>query len=97
MALKLTLLVQPLLQWLMGCLQNTVPGIPILGALNMEYRLTNRRRNTLQNMVPEAPPQTQAQTTYAMQVATRPPPPQTPTDKSVTLSKRWGMQKLYLY
>ena len=41
--LKMTVEVQLLLQWLRGCLQDNVPGMPSLGDLYLEDCLTNRR------------------------------------------------------
>ena len=40
-----------------------VPVIASLGTLDLEDRLTRVRRNTLKDLVPEAPPQPQTHTT----------------------------------
>ena len=89
-ALNLTTPVQPLLR--RGCLQEAVPGIASLGALDLEDCLVSGRRNTLKDLVPEVPPQSQTQMTYIMQAAPRSPPLQSPNKKLVTLSNPWRLR-----
>ena len=65
-ALKLITAVQTLITWLRGFLKDAEKGIARLGALDLEDHISNRRRKTLKDLVPEAPTQSQMQKTYVI-------------------------------
>ena len=83
-ALKITTVVQPLLQWIKGFLLDATPGIASLVALNLEDRLISGRSNTLKDIIPKALPQPQTWTAYVIQAAPRAPSLQAPIKKAVT-------------
>ena len=58
--------------------------------------LTRRRTKNLMYIVPEAPPQQQANTTYVIKEAMRAPPHPTPSKKAVAPTETWEIQKLSL-
>ena len=88
-ALKIPEAVQPLLTWIRGYLADIVLEICSLGDLDLEDRLTRRRRIILRDIVPEAPPQYQAKTTYVTQAALRAPMPPYPSKEMVTPVESW--------
>ena len=50
-AIQLIALVQPLLSWMMGCLNAEAPGVSSLDALNMYYHITGVRRRIRRDIV----------------------------------------------
>ena len=80
----------------MVCLQDTYPGVKMLDALDLGYKLTSGRRCLLRTLVPDEPPTQAPQTTYIMQEHPKRPPPQVTTKKEVTPAEIWDLQQLSL-
>ena len=88
--------VQPLLQWLRGCLKDTALSTKTLDFIDLKDRLMSRRQRLIRYLVPEDPPYSASHTTYVMQAPSLGMSPQVTRKKEVTPRDTWELQQLSL-